>query len=299
MEKFKLILFFLALSLWSCDKPDDPYLDGVTDLGTAAGVVSYGTSFFESYESTVLLEDFTGYKCTNCGPALATAENLQEQWGQRLVVVGYHVLDNFAAPDISPSPPDFYFSKDFRTEEGSALALEYGINALPQGLVNRTNFGSGERVFVGDWSARVSDEMAETPQGFVQFLSDSTSIENDQLSFSVAVRPLAEVNDDWNLIVGIYENDIIEAQKDGGETIYPFSHEHVFRGYVNGASGQTVIDPSLNFVNGEATYYNFTTNLASDELQIEELENCYLFAFLQNADIENLEIYAVAKTPLL
>lgn len=297
MEKIRFIFVLFTISFWSCDKPDGPYLEGTTDLGTAAGVVSYGNDFFDSYESTVLLEDFTGYKCANCGPALATAENLQEQWGERLVVVGYHVIDIFAEPDDPPSPPDFYFSKDFRTDEGSALALDYGINALPQGLVNRTNFGQGERVFVGDWPARVAEEMAEAPQGFVQFLSDSTTMENDQLSFSVAVRPLAEVNDDWNLVVGIFENDIVEAQKDGGETLYPFTHKHVFRGYVNSSSGQTVIDPSLNFADGEATYYNFTTSLTSDDLEIEAIENCYLFAFLQNADIDNLEIYAVAKTP--
>ena len=47
--------------LWGCDTPDDPYQDEITDLGTAAGVVNFGSSFFSSYKSSVLLEDFTGY----------------------------------------------------------------------------------------------------------------------------------------------------------------------------------------------------------------------------------------------
>jgi hypothetical protein len=292
MERIKLISILFVLSLWSCDKPDDPYLDGKTDLGTAEGVISYGSSFFDSYQSTVLLEDFTGYKCQNCGPALATANTLQDQWGDRIVVVGYHVLEFFAAPDIAPAPPDFYFTKDFRTEDGEALASEYGILSLPQGLVNRKDFGTGPRQLAGEWAGRVSDEMSESAQGFVEVLADSITVEDGAATFSISLRPLTAAEEDWNLVVGIFENDIIEGQKDGSIVLFPFSHKHVFRGYVNGRAGQTVITPNLNFVDGEAIYYKFNTALDSEWV----IENCYLFAFLQNS--VTLEVYAVAKAPL-
>jgi hypothetical protein len=292
MERSKLIIVLFGLLVWSCDKPDDPYLDGQTDEGTTEGVITYGSSFFASYESTVLLEDFTGFKCQNCGPALATADALQAQWGDRIIVVGYHVLAFFAAPDNFPQPPDSIFSKDFRTDEGEALADEYGILSLPQGLVNRKDFGSGERQLAGDWASLVSDEMSLNAKGFIDVIEDSVSVAGDGATFAISLRPLASVEEDWNLVVGIYENDIIEGQKDGSEILFPFSHQHVFRKYVNGRAGQTVVTPSLNFADGEATYYKFTTDLDSEWV----VENCYLFAFLQNSI--TFEIYAVAKAPL-
>ncbi|MGB6037792.1 MAG: Omp28-related outer membrane protein [Cryomorphaceae bacterium] len=292
MARIKLIIVLLGLLVWSCDKPDDPYLDGQTDLGTAAGVISYGSSFFASYESTVLLEDFTGFKCQNCGPALAAADALQEQWGDRIIVVGYHVLEFFAAPDNFPQPPDSIFSKDFRTDEGEALADEYGILSLPQGLVNRKDFGSGARQLAGDWPGLVSDEMSLNAKGFVEVITDSVSLADNAATFAISLRPLAPVEEDWNLVVGIYENNIIEGQKDGNEILFPFSHQHVFRKYVNGRAGQTVITSDLNFASGDAIYYKFTTDLDSEWA----IENCYLFAFLQNS--VTLEVYAVSKAPL-
>lgn len=292
MKNFKLFIL-VALVLWSCDKPDSPYLDGQRDLGTAEGVIVYGSSFFDSYESTVLLEDFTGYKCQNCGPALATADLLQEQWEERIVVVGYHVLSFFAAPDIAPEPPNFIFSKDFRTDEGEALATDYNILSLPQGLVNRTDFGSGAPQLAGDWAGLVSDQMGLEARGFVDVIADSVMVENGEVTFAIALRPLSDVEEDWNLIVGIFENDIIEGQKDGSEIIYPFSHQHVFRGYTNGRFGQTVITPDLSLADDEALYYKFNTTLDGEWVA----ENCYIFAFLQNPT--TLEILAVDKTPVL
>ncbi|MCZ4408666.1 Omp28-related outer membrane protein [Cryomorphaceae bacterium 1068] len=292
MKNFKL--FILAgLFFWSCDKPDSPYLDNDRDLGTAEGVIIYGSSFFDSYESTVLLEDFTGYKCQNCGPALATADLLQEQWEERIVVVGYHVLSFFAAPDIAPQPPNFIFSKDFRTEEGEALAEDESILSLPQGMVNRTDFGSGRPQLAGDWSGLVSDQMSLEARGFVDVIADSVVVEDSEVTFAIALRPLSEVEEDWNLVVGIYENDIIEGQKDGSDIIYPFSHQHVFRGYVNGRFGQAVISPDLSLADDEAVYYKFTTALDGEWVP----ENCYIFAFLQNPS--TLEVLSVAKAPVL
>ncbi|MFT4846886.1 MAG: hypothetical protein ACI9CP_000757 [Cryomorphaceae bacterium] len=289
----RLQLFILVgLFFWSCDKPDSPYLDTVVDLGTTEGVITYSSAFFDSYESTVLLEDFTGYKCQNCTPALATADLLQEQWGDRIVVVGYHVLTFFAAPDIVPMPPDFVFSKDFRTEDGEALADDYGILSLPQGLVNRKDFGSGAPQFAGDWASRVSDEMSEDVRGFVDVIADSVLVGDGEVTFAVALRQLSEVGEDWNLVVGIFENDIIEGQKDGSDIIYPFSHQHVFRGYINSSAGQTVITPELSLSDDEAVYYKFNTTLDPEWI----VENCYLFAFLQNSITR--EVYAVAKAPL-
>ncbi len=292
MKRISFLILAGLFTFSSCDKPSDPYKDNGANIGDQGGTIFYGPDFFDTYPSSVLLEDFTGFKCQNCGPAIQAANDLGDQWGDRLVVVGYHVLEFFAAPDANPQPPDFIFSKDFRTEEGEELASNYNVLALPQGLVNRTDFGSGPLQFAGQWAGRVSEQMDLAPRGFVDVIADSISVEGDQIKVGVAVRPLSPVDEDWNLVVGIFENDIIEGQKDGSDIIFPFVHKHVFRGYINGLAGQSVITPSSEFAEGEADYYSFTKQVNSEWV----LQNCYAFAFLQNT--ATLEILAVSSTAI-
>ncbi len=82
-------------------------------------------------------------------------------------------------------------------------------------MVNRTDFGSGRPQLAGDWSeSRFGPVMGLEARGFVDVIADSVMVENGEVTFAVALRPLSEVDEDWNLVVGIYENGIIEGQKD-------------------------------------------------------------------------------------
>ncbi|MCH2215407.1 MAG: hypothetical protein MK086_09580, partial [Flavobacteriales bacterium] len=93
----------------------------------------------ENYSSKVLLEDFTGFRCTNCLPAIATAKSLKDQNPDRLSIIGVHCTPFFAAP-ITDDPNEPYH-KDFRTPEGEFYVEHYGFQQLPTGIVNRQDDG--------------------------------------------------------------------------------------------------------------------------------------------------------------
>jgi len=284
MENRFLILLSCLVIFTSCDKTDSPYLDTGNTIETT-GVIEFGANYFQEYESTVLLEDFTGYRCTNCLPAIQTAEDLEDTWGDRLTVVAYHVTEVFAAPLVNPEPPDFAFSLDFRTDDGDNLFGTTGIQGLPNGLVNRFDFGTGSLPQgAGTWEENVSEEMDNPPVAFLEFPEDSVKLNGLELEFTVAFRPLTEIDGPINLVLGIYENKLIEGQKDGAETLYPFSHNHVFRGNINGVFGQEVLPSDITFSPDEAIFYKFSTEI-SDQWNPD---NCYVFGFLQSIQTEKI-----------
>lgn len=314
MKKISIIYLSLIFGFLACDKNDCPYADerlcdrayrdsvnanggddGTDTLSSDTGVVNgntvcYGSSVFESLEKTALLEDFTGFRCTNCLPAAVTADNLQSQWGDRLVVVAYHVFQQFAAPIADPPDP---FSTDFRTDEGENLAIEYQVPSLPNGMIDRKDFGTGQLQQAGSWPDFVGVVMEEEPTGFVRFRDVELSSDLSTVSFRVAARMFGEIEENHNLVVGIYENGLIEGQKDGGETIYPYTHDHVFRGNVNGLFGQEVFTSTSQFEENCADLFEFTGALDPEW----EVENCYLFAYIINQS--TLEVIQVTKTPIL
>lgn len=277
---------------YSCEETDSPYIlsENTVEL---VGTVEYGVDYFESYESTVLLEDFTGFRCTNCLPAIETATTLQETWGDRLIVIAYHVTPFFAAPLVNPEPPDFAFSTDFRSEDGTELFGTTGIQGLPNGMVNRFDFGTGSLPQgAGTWEENVSQEMSEEPVAFIELPSDSVYLNGLDLEFTVMFKPLTNIEGPVNLVLGIFENGLIEGQKNGGETIYPFTHNHVFRKNINGVFGQEVLPSEIEYAQNEAIFYKFKTEI-SDEWNSD---NCYVFAFLQSVQTE--KILASAKVSL-
>jgi|GEM_PF-2974430 len=252
-------LFFISIALLcaACDKSDCPYVNerlcdqayrdsiandtittggGIgTDTGTVVGnFVVYSPEVFQTYESAVQLEDFTGFRCSNCALALATGENLSNQWGERITVLAYHVFPEFAAPIADPPAP---FSTDFRTSAGESYATEFQLNALPNGMINRKNFGTGVIQSVGNWADRVSELLEQEPTGFIRFRDIRYDPISRNLTARVAVAPLMPMSGNILLTIGLLESGIIEAQKNGTETIFPFTHNHVFRGNVNGLYG--------------------------------------------------------------
>jgi thiol-disulfide isomerase/thioredoxin len=290
-KSLAFLLLFLLVMLFACDETDSPYIDSDNTF-VILGLFDYESDFFENYESTVLLEDFTGYRCTNCLPAIETAENLQEKWGDRLTVVAYHVTSFFAAPLPTPEPPFDAFSEDFRSDDGTDLFGTTGIQGLPNGMVNRFDFGTGSvPQGAGTWEENVSEEMAKAPVAFLELQADSVVVNGLELSFTVSFKPLTEIEGPVNLILGIYESSLIEGQKNGGVTIYPFTHNHVFRKNINGVFGQEVLPSGLTFSENEAIFYKFNTEI-SDEWNTD---NCYVFAFLQSIQTE--KILASAKVP--
>src|SRR5690554_4270379 len=126
MKNHILLLFILSIGtmLFSCQEADDDciYLDKRRcDPNYVFPVIEEGLitlpSPIANYDEKILLEDFTGFNCTNCLPATITAANLKAANPNRLSIAAVHCMYTFSAPHTNDPTQPYY--KDFRTPEGA------------------------------------------------------------------------------------------------------------------------------------------------------------------------------------
>ena len=77
----------------------------------------------------MLLEDYTGARCTACPAAAITAEGLATTYGSKLVIIAAHVTF-FAVPAGT-------YLLDLRSDAGDTWSADFGTTQLPIGMVNR------------------------------------------------------------------------------------------------------------------------------------------------------------------
>ncbi|NBC25159.1 MAG: Omp28-related outer membrane protein [Bacteroidetes bacterium] len=308
MKRFFFLFFVLIVAFYGCDKNDCPYedknlcdpayvdsLNNVVDTGStdtsisdtgmvvAPGVIRYSATVFQEYESKALIEDFTGYRCLNCLDAIVTGDNLLDQYGDQLIVIGVHSTSQFAAP--TNDGPEECFNLDFRTPESNTYLGDFGVSGLPTGAVNRRDFGQGLVYQSSAWNAHVNTILQESPSGFIRFRNIELEAANDQIDFEIAVKNLSTIPESgYNLTIGIYENGIVECQKDGSETINPFTHNHVFRGNINGIYGEPVLDNGQELGENEAQLLEHSFSLNPEW----DYSNCYLFAYLHDSQTREI-----------
>ena len=100
-KTYYLLLCFFILSLtFSCDKIEK---DNFTDPNAT----------FPWLGKKVLVEDFTGYKCTNCPAAATELHNIEEFYPDKVIGIAIHA-GSFAKPGG-------VFVTDFRTDEGNEI----------------------------------------------------------------------------------------------------------------------------------------------------------------------------------
>ncbi len=285
-----LSLVLISTAFISCEKNDCPYqderfcdqafrdsLEAIDRDTTLETHVEYPDSVYQNHRKNNMLEYFTGFRCQNCPPASATANNLKNQWNDRLVLIFLHATTQFAAPvNKAPQP----YSTDLRTPEGEQYISAFNIFGLPNGTVNRRNFGNGMVVAAGDWSSRLDEELSEMPQAFLEIRNIEISDDSNKMTIQVAVKPLVTLTGSYNLSVGITESGIIEAQKDGSNDIYPYTHNHVFRGNVNGLYGQTVLTGSEVMSASQALVFSFIVDIRENWT----IANCKVFAYLHGTE---------------
>lgn len=285
------IFIAFAAAFSACDKEVCPYQDErlcdreyrdslaaiVPDTSLADAVVTYEPGTFTSIERNAYLEYFTGFRCNNCPPASSTARNIKANMGSRVVTVFIHASAAFAAP--TAEPPANY-STDFRTSEGEQYLSSFQISGFPAGTVNRTNFGTGYQVPTGEWQSRIENEIATPALGFLDFAEVTRNTEDHTVLVRIAYKVFEGNTADYNLTLGIGENAIIEAQKDGPNDLYPYVHDYVFRGNANGIWGEELQNPEPPLGPNEAMRKSYLIAM-DDDWNPDEL---YFFAYLHRKE---------------
>ena len=220
---------FLILSgLYSCDEVTKSYLEDKSANNNDSGLVR-----------KVIIEDYTGFKCGNCPPGHVEAQRLQEEYGDKLIVIAVHPDNGFTKPTVA-------HPYDFRTETGTEWSKFFGISSLPNGMVNRRGYKEGNYLFKqGSWQQLVDEELEKKP--VVSLEISSVYLEGSrQILVFVTYVYQEELTKYHNLNVCIVEDSIINYQLWYGHDpvdIPDYVHNHVLRKGLNGTWGEELNTP--------------------------------------------------------
>jgi hypothetical protein len=266
---------------------DPNYSNNVT-----TGIIPFDEDLTD-YSEKFLLEEFTGFLCTNCPTATATAKTLRNTYPGRLTIVAVHCTPFFASPLTDDPNEPFYL--DFRTVEGEEYYNFFQPPGLPDGVINRLGTENTSTIAFQSWAGRLEVVMPQNdPEVFIKiseilFETDSTSV-----TARIIVKPLINSEDNYNINFGIMESGIEEAQKDvGNTTLYDYVHDHVFRGNSNGTWGTPAYSGDIELAANEAIGFKLTMDVSPDW----NLNNCEAFVYITKES--NREVVQVEERPLI
>ena len=278
-KRLSLLLIVTGFFLQSCDKLEAPYAE-VKKIAS------------DTARRAVLLEDYTGHKCTNCAPAASTAHTLEKGYEGQVFVVAIHA-GNFAEPDTSHGQP---FKEDFRCETGNLWYSNtaFKIDANPKGMVNRVPFKTKMSFGPSQWTDAVGVQ-AKLQKAAVMSIGNSYDGTTRKLSTRIDSRFLISNPGTYNLVVLIQEDSIIGAQAnaippDSTPIIYHYVFMDVLRGSINGAYGE-ILTASIDITKVITKTYTFTLDPAWVP------EHCKVTAFIANN--ETYEVMHAARKKVI
>jgi Outer membrane protein Omp28 len=267
----KITCFLIVLIANSCaDCPESPYQEG------------------ENLRSDrkILLEEFTGFRCTNCPPAAEQAKALKDIYGDQLIVVALHADDNTFTQPLSNVPGE-PFSTNFRTDEGVDYYYYYEISALPSGFVNRTVFNNSNVLSFGAWGDAIAVELAKESTVGLKF----TSVEYNDTTRKLIVEVEAEAQsvnlsgNQYKFTLYFLESKIIEAQGYPGDSVnYEYQFDHVLRANLNSTWGELAFEGTIEL--GQIKTFTYEYEIPENFV----VENSELVGYIYNNSLQTREI---------
>jgi hypothetical protein len=294
------ILLSIVFLLHSCDIVDPPYKTTNEGGGGEEGLTK------------VLIEDYTGHGCVNCPQAAVIAEELQELYGDQVVIMSVHA-GWFATPNYGGNP---LFSDDFTTEAGDAWDTYFGISTAgnPNGMVNRVPTGGNYILGPGEWPAAVSDLVGQPAYATLDIKTEYNA-SNRVLNIETKTKFIKEVMGEFMLTICITEDSLVAAQANNDPTIGPvpidtnYVNNHVLRGAVNGTWGELLSDSEIvtgfdiNAFSGETVYSANPPSPLSERSPITSSPGLNFFIFLPTdstfPDISAPKIFRFGIIPIL
>ena len=264
----------IILVILSCDKVEGPYIEGNPYTGV--------------YDSDlpirkILLEDFTGFGCTNCPQANEEIIKLLDRYGNHIVPVAVHA-GWFATSFISGDP-------DFTTTIGEELGGNgddnygfFNITTQPIGVVNRISSNDDYKVKYEEWSKRIVDILSINKFADIDItIANTYNSDTKELEITINAEAINNVDAKLSLSVYIIENGVTGRQKDGSAVIEDYEHNHMLRAGVNGTWGNEVSTFSSFEAEDEIKEsYSFILNDNWNE------NNCEIIAFIYNTDTKEV-----------
>ena len=229
----------------------------------------------------VVLEEFTGLKCTYCPDGHKRANELKAANKGNVFLVNIH-SGGYATPGTG--------EPDMRTPEGDIIDDASGLTGYPAGSVNRFKDPRAENR--DKWSASASTILSQSSpvNTYVKAYFDQ---ETRELTTEVELYYTANGSADNKLTVMLTQDNILGPQT-GGTQFYPenfigndYVHNHVLRDVITpgGAWGETISETSQ----GNYTYKKYVTVLPESIKNIPlKFYNLNVVAFVSESDNNNI-----------
>jgi thiol-disulfide isomerase/thioredoxin len=272
MKKYLIpILLLVAFVINSCDKVDPPYTE---------------KRDYCNGNKNVLIEDYTGHGCNNCPEAAVLANELKEEFCERIVVIAVHA-GFFAAPNFQN---DTLLSADFRTEAGNTWDTFFGNSASgnPNGLIDRVKGPTGFVFYKDSWR-KVADTLLQSSAKALISIQNDFNTNNNTLSTKVETVFDMNVNGNYKVIVCITQDNIIAPQLNKNEEIgevpidIDYVHNHVLRGSINGVWGEA-LNSSGSVAMGETYTKTYSQVFPEDWIPTD----CHVVAFIYNEETKQV-----------
>ncbi len=276
VNKIMVLALFAAVMGTSCDRIEGPYL-------TVPQHTAYDTTLFDllpvdpaTVYRKVLIEEYTGHRCTNCPRGHQELERLHGIFGDTLVAVGVHYTT------LANPKPNNGFPYDFRTEIGNALGTTYNIQSIPSAVIDRNDDNGGAAIM--EWEKLVK-ETDRTVYAAVQLVNQFS----DELKTTAKVTMLADYPDPVQLSLLLIEDNIVQPQLYDSDTVQDYVHNHVLRTGINGTWGDLLTDDGV-LQKGHAYYKAAKVSFEGKDWNVD---NCYVVAILY--DKQNRKVLQVEK----
>ena len=265
MRKIFLIPVLLIVLIIGCDKDDDPFVDQNTGGGEIAPDAQ-----------KVLLEDLTGFRCTNCPQAHDIGESLKDIYGDQLIIVGVHGSWQFSTPNPEGSA---MYTTDFRTDASVTYFEElYNQVGLPSGGVNRIVFDGSRSLSPSAWGEKIAPLVEQTAQANLDVVINDYNENTRTVDFEVSIAITSDLEPgSYFMTAFMVEDSIYDWQLDNGVNVENYLHRHTLRDNVNGTWGELAFDDGLSGQENTLSY-QYTLDPAWKQ------EHCEIVAYIYHSD---------------
>jgi len=246
----KKILFGIAALTFlfsACDEIEGPYTE-IPDVKPTGDTVH-----------TIVLFEFTGWKCINCPNAHRKIDELHSVYGEIFQPISIHA-GGFAEPSDE-------YENDYRTDIGNELDEKMNGSKYPGGAVNAL-----VRDSVTDensWGTAIFKELKKTTVANIK-MNKSVSTDSTKISINLDIEFSLQLTGDYYVCAYMVENGIIGPQKEEGQPLHEeYVHKHVLRASFNGTWGDKIAtDPAEGFSVKKDYSLNLDNKWVIDSLHI-------------------------------
>ena len=284
MKKFNIFLSLTFLSLIilsSCDIIDEPYAEKPNTTITDTANIR-----------KMFLEDYTGFRCTNCPVGAEAVHQLLQDYPNNLVAVAVH--SGYFAETV----PNSIFTYNFVVPEGQQWDSFFQISdqGNPNGMVNRMGYKQSQHVFgPSAWATQlfgIKDLKADMNID----LTASYDQTNKKITANVKITYTKDGKANHKVVVLAVEDSIVDSQVDAGVDKLDYVHNHVLRAVFNGAWGTQLSTTAI--AAGSKFEKSFEYIIPNDVKHPFRPEKMKIIAFVHD-DSDTYEVLQVEQVNLL